>query len=93
MRASAWQHFTLQAPSCRGLHPSATLHPATPASSPPCPQPQLEKATWDLRAQLAALARVLGRAALGVPGAEAPGGAMQGTGIAATHCCVCFAMR
>lgn len=36
--------------------------------------PTLEKATWDLRSQLAALARLMGRAVLGVPGMEAPGG-------------------
>ena len=35
--------------------------------------PGLEKATWDLRAQLAALARVLGRGALGIPGAPTAG--------------------
>ena len=39
----------------------------------PCPKAQLEKATWDLRGQLAAVARALGRAALGVPGADVPG--------------------
>lgn len=50
--------------------PSVTIH-CTMSSL--CRQPQLEKATWDLRAQLAAVARVLGRAALGVPGADAPG--------------------
>ncbi|PRW44411.1 helicase and polymerase-containing TEBICHI isoform X1 [Chlorella sorokiniana] len=38
--------------------------------------PALEKATWDLRAQLAAVTRVLGRAALGVPGADVPRGAL-----------------
>jgi hypothetical protein len=33
----------------------------------------LEKATWDLRGQLAALKRLLGRGVLGVPGAQALG--------------------
>ncbi len=30
--------------------------------------PRLEKATWDLRGQMAALAKLLGRGVLGVPG-------------------------
>ncbi|KAL4428417.1 hypothetical protein ABPG75_002506 [Micractinium tetrahymenae] len=34
--------------------------------------PCLEKATWDLRGQLAALAKLLGRGVLGVPGVETP---------------------
>lgn len=36
--------------------------------------PELEKATWDLRGQLAALVKLLGRGVLGVPSVEAPGG-------------------
>lgn len=36
--------------------------------------PGLEKATWDLRVQLAALAKVLGRGALGIPGAAPTAG-------------------
>ena len=59
------------------------------------PQTQLEKATWDLRAQLAAVARVLGRAALGVPGAEAPGGATEALGLPRMVGCVlpCCVLR
>jgi hypothetical protein len=53
--------------------------------------PGLEKATWDLRAQLAALARVLGRGALGIPGASTAGGSIVAATatMAAKRLCLC----
>lgn len=52
--------------------------------------PALEKATWDLRAQLAPLAKLLGRGALGTPGDQAAGAPGVGEGGAWRGYCVCW---
>jgi hypothetical protein len=53
--------------------------------------PLLEKATWDLRAQMAALLRVLGRGVLGVPGADMAGEVFYSITLATTELSTCLA--